>query len=170
MVVHPFKCSASCVVIYFTPFRLLKLLNSSSQTYDRSISTLSPSAPLIQILISWTQSYDLQELKPSRTFRQGEVVAYECPLPFQQSTGMAVQDPTQGPSLLPPGGSCMKYARVVTSGQAGDDGYGVRRVLLKLSGSRTEPLLSTLIFSFKVKLQIVVESATNIFLRGQSDR
>ena len=99
-------------------------------------------------------------MKPSRTFRQSEIVAYEYPLPSQGGPFTKDLSPslkqdlshTPGRSAHTPGRSRMKYARVLSSGQSGggDEGFGVRKVLLKISSTSSEALLSTCIYSFKV--------------------
>jgi hypothetical protein len=50
----------------------------------------------------------------------------------------------------------IRYARVVAPGQAGEDGCGMIRVLLRTSSTVLQPLLATEIFSFKVRAEVLL--------------
>ena len=94
-----------------------------------------------------------QELKPSRTFRLSEVVAYESAL-------------SPSPSL--PARTHMRYATVMSFRTSGDEGLGLTRVRLKTAPTHFTHLLSSEIFTFKVRTSQSMRSNISTLLSSSS--
>ena len=112
---------------------LLSYSHGSSKKNELSC-TIKLTSTALSIFLT---SVNRQELKPFRTFRQGEVVAYETSLPPQE---LSTTTHTGG----------LKYAKVVSYSSVGEEGFGLTRVLLKTAPTSTSSMLSSEIFSFKV--------------------
>ena len=116
----------------------------------------------------------LLELKPFRMFRAGEIVAYEDATPTPQSPPPSSTSPASIPG---PARVVMRYARVVSAGDAG--AAGVRMVQLRIAGGSSAggslggegtssggvggvsvvTLLATEVFSFKSAREVAAASA-----------
>lgn len=101
-----------------------------------------PAHPSIRLSVRHTQ-----ELKPSRTFRLSEVVAYESTLPLSQPL---------------PARTNMRYATVVSFKTSGEEGLGLTRVRLKTTPTHFIHLLSSEIFTFKVRTWCYIASCWNV--------
>jgi hypothetical protein len=111
---------------------LCSLLHASNHM-TRHDTTLSPCP---------SSSHFTQELKPSRTFRLSEVVAYESTLPLSPSSSSSSSLPAR---------TNKRYATVVSFRTSGEEGLGLTRVRLKSTPTHFIQLLSSEIFTFKVR-------------------
>ena len=110
---------------------------------------------------------ELLELKPFRMFRAGEIVAYED----NNASSPPPPPPSSATSSAAPARVVMRYARVVSAGDAG--AAGVRMVQLRIAGSgnggvgseggggsmSVVTLLATEVFSFKSAREVAAARA-----------